>query len=131
MKTYAPPPPRGGLGPVARVLAALRIMRRLRLQQPIGCACVALRIAWTPTAEDLARGVKDPQRQRGYFWGLAPDPVEGAQLPDPRPARGELVVFLGHPAHASEVEIERTFEHEIGHAQGLSEEQLGRMGLDA
>jgi hypothetical protein len=116
------------LGPVARVLAGLRILRRLRARRPIGLDAVALRIAWRPDAGDRDRGAGD--RHRGYFWGVAPDPAQGLQLPDPTPARGELVVFLAHPAHASELEIERTFEHEIGHVVGLSDEQLGAMGLD-
>jgi hypothetical protein len=117
------------LRPFARVLVALRIMRRLRLQRRLGLEAVSLRIAWVPLAEDLARGAGPGQR--GYFWGVAPEPARGEQLPDPTRARGELVVFLGHPSHASELEIERTFEHEIGHVLGLSEQQLAAMGLDA
>lgn len=117
------------LGPLARVLVALRIMRRLRRRQPLGLERVSLRIAWTPLAEDLARGVG--KQHRGCFWGVAPEPARGEQLPDPTRARGELVVFLAHPSHASELEIERTFEHEIAHILGRSEDEIAAMGLDA
>jgi hypothetical protein len=117
------------LGPVARVWAACCIVARLRARRTIGLDQVKIRLAWRPDAGDIARGAGD--RHRGYFWGVAPEPPHGLQLPDPTPARGELVIFLGHPAHASEVEIERTFEHEIGHIVGVSEEQLAATGLDA
>lgn len=117
------------LGTLGRLWAAVRIVGRVRRQQLEQLAGVRIRIAWRPDAGDVQRGATP--RHRGYFWGVAPEPARGAELPDPTAARGELVVFLGHPAHASELELERTFEHELGHVLGRSEDELGAMGLEA
>lgn len=112
-----------------RLFVAQRIADRIRVQHAQELRHVTITVKAAPGPLDLDRGATT--RHRGYFWGVAPDPVLGTELPDPTPAIGELVVFAGHPAHASELELERTFEHEIGHILGRSEEQLASMGLDA
>lgn len=117
------------LGPVRRTFAAFQIAARLRRRELAELAGVSIRIAWLPDAGDVARGATPAHR--GYFWGIAPEPARDVELPDPTSARGELVIFVGHPTHASELELARTFEHELGHILGRSEDELGAMGLDA
>lgn len=117
------------LGTFGRLLVGVRISDRIRRRRLPELAGVRIRIAWLPDAGDLRRGAT--LRNRGYFYGVAPEPahVGGVELPDPTRPEGELVVFLGHPAHESELELERTFEHELGHLVGRSEDELVAMGL--
>jgi hypothetical protein len=67
--------------------------------------------------------------QRGYFYGIAPEPSRGGtELPDDTPASGVIVVFGWN--HTSDLEVERTARHEIAHALGHSEEEISaEMGL--
>ncbi|HZE50664.1 MAG TPA: hypothetical protein VE074_13935 [Jatrophihabitantaceae bacterium] len=79
-----------------------------------------------PTPPDLARGVH--ASQRGYFFGFAPEPATGTEIPDDTIAEGELVIFAG--VHTSALEVERTLLHEIAHVLGHSEEEIcEEMGL--
>jgi predicted Zn-dependent protease with MMP-like domain len=77
------------------------------------------------TDVDRARGVTE--HHRGYFWGVAPEPLISTELPDDTPATGEIVIFT---RGVSEAEIVRTIQHEIAHVTGHSEEDIcGEMGL--
>jgi predicted Zn-dependent protease with MMP-like domain len=81
-----------------------------------------------PNRQDLERGATPDQR--GYFWGIAPEPTSGTELPDETPASGEIVLFAS--AHNTALELERTLLHEIAHVTGHSEEEIScEMGLGA
>lgn len=100
-----------GLPPdTAAALAGVRILLRHRFE-PI----------------DKARGATPDQR--GYFYGVAPEPsAGGTQIPDDTPATGEIVIFGWN--HTSDLEVERSLRHEIAHALGHTEEEISEeMGL--
>jgi hypothetical protein len=79
-----------------------------------------------PLPVDLERGATP--HHRGYFYGIAPEPCTGTELPDDTKASGELVIFA--QIHRSALELERTVLHEIAHVTGHSEEQISfEMGL--
>lgn len=70
---------------------------------------------------DRARGATPDQR--GYFYGIAPEPSRGGtEIPDDTAALGEIVIFGWN--HSSDVEVERTLRHEIGHVLGHDEEEI-------
>jgi hypothetical protein len=76
---------------------------------------------------DRARGATD--LNRGYFYGVAPEPTSGTELPDETPAEGEIVIFTNG---TSEDELVRTILHEIAHCTGHSEQEIcEEMGLGA
>lgn len=79
-----------------------------------------------PLAIDIERGASPDHR--GYFYGSAPEPCTGTELPDETPASGELVIFA--EAHRTPLELQRTVLHEIAHVTGHSEEEISfEMGL--
>jgi hypothetical protein len=91
-------------------------------------AKVRISVAELPDARDLERGAT--AGQRGYFWGVCPEPISTTEIPDDTMPEGELRIFAG--VHSSADEIERTLAHELAHATGHSEEEICEvMGLGA
>lgn len=109
---------------------AVEIMRNLVAGLPPdvkeALADVEVYLRARPNAVDISRGATSSQR--GYFYGIAPEPVTGTEIPDDTRASGEIVVFA--EAHRSALELERTLAHEIAHCTGHSEEEIcEQMGL--
>jgi len=75
-----------------------------------------------PNALDIERGALPTTR--GYFYGLAPEQLEGetTALPETAPPRGEIVLFSGRIS--DRLELARVLLHEIAHALGFDHDVI-------
>lgn len=90
---------------------------------------ILLRVKPTADAEDLDRGIRP--EQRAYFYGVSRQLGRQGdrELPDPRPAEGEIVLLLDRLAPLTALRVRTAFAHELGHALGWEEAELVSMGL--
>ncbi len=82
-----------------------------------------------PDGQDLQRGC-GPQH-KAAFWGIGRElGVQGlAELPDPRPAEGEIVLFLDNLVPVTEGRLRVALLHEYAHALGWEEDEIRAFGL--
>jgi predicted Zn-dependent protease with MMP-like domain len=115
-----------------------QVLADLSPEDRAAVSCVRLFVKDRPGPMDLARGCTPDQK--AAFWGVGRElGRQGYPLPDPRPAAGEITLFLANlaPPGAELATFAALFQervrialtHEVAHAIGFDEETIHAMGL--